>query len=203
MRRTPSLALSLALTLAALGAPAASPLDAQNAPPGRRQVIAINPLGVPFGWFNAEFERAVGAGATIGASGSYFDLNDEDDYVTSVEGKLRYYPAEDGLRGFAIGLTGGYLRFVERYQTFAPVTVFGPNSPPPTPTTVTNVTDGPTIGVTADYNWLLGARHRMLVGIGVGAKRIITGGDDDRQFEDNIFELPAYPTVRFVAGIAF
>jgi hypothetical protein len=198
----PSIVRPLALALVATLAGAA-PLAAQGSAPLSRRSLAINPLGVPFGWFSGEIEGAIGGGASFGVSGSFLDPDDEDDSLSSIEAKLRYYPAEQGLRGFSIGLTGGYTRLVERYQTFSPGTVFGPNAPAPTPTTVRRVTDGPTVGVAADYNWLLGARRRMIVGLGVGAKRIFTDRDDDRQFEDNVFDLPAYPTARFVVGLTF
>lgn len=194
--------MRLPLALALLAA-AAGPLAAQAAPEGRRQSVSVNPLGIPFGWLTGEFERALGGGASVGLSGSYVDIGDEDDTLASLDAKVRYYPSEQGLRGFSLGLTAGYTRYVDQYETFAPGTVFGPNAPAPTPTTIRRVTDGPTVGVTADYNWLLGTRRRMLVGIGVGAKRIFTDHDDDQQFEDNVLDLPAYPTVRFVVGLTF
>ena len=198
MRRHLPLALLLA---AAPFAPVAA--RAQSAPEIRRAAVSINPLGIPFGWFTGEAERAVGGGASVALAGSWFDLPSEDDRLATVEAKLRYYPAEQGLRGFALGLTAGYTRFVERYETYPPTVVFGPNGPSERPITRREVTDGPTLGVTADYNWLLGARRRMLVGLGVGAKRIFTDRDDDRQFQDEVFDLPAYPTVRFVVGVTF
>ena len=55
----------------------------------------------------------------------------------------------------------------------------------------------PTIAVIADYNWLLGKSKRVLVGAGVGAKRIF---GSESNFSNINF---AYPTGRFQIGMIF
>jgi hypothetical protein len=189
--RTP-LALAAASLLGA--AVHARPLAAQSAPDVRRQAIAVNLLGIPFGWVTGEYERAVGAGATLGVGGSYIQPGDEDDNLSSIDAKLRYYPSERGLRGFSVGLTAGYVRIEEQGVTFAPGGAISSHS---------RVTDGPTIGVTADYNWLIGTRRRVLVGLGAGGKRIFAGKQNDDGFDFDLSDLRAYPTLRFVVGLAF
>ena len=198
MRRHLPLALLLA---AAAFAPGAA--HSQRAPESRRAAVSVNPLGIPFGWFTGEAERTLGGGASLAVAGSWFEVPSDEDRLATVEAKLRYYPAEQGLRGFALGLTAGYTRFEERFETYPPTVVFGPEGPSERPILRTQVTDGPTVGVTADYNWLLGARRRMLVGIGVGAKRLFTNREDARQFDDYALDLPAYPTARFAVGLTF
>ena len=192
MRVSLRTALAVVLPLAA----AAPSAGAQATAERRDQAVAVNLLGIPFGWMTGEYERAVGAGATLGLAGSYIGPADEDDNISSVDVKLRYYPAERGLRGFSLGLSAGYVRIEEQ----GGVVVFpgGVGS-----TTRTRVTDAPTVGVSADYNWLVGARRRVLVGLGAGAKRILAGRDEDDTFEFDLADLRAYPTVRFVVGLAF
>lgn len=167
----------LALTLL----PAA--LQAQEAAAERKTMWSINPLGLPFEYVSTELERKVSGMATLGASLSYLGV-DDDSYL-SVEGKLRLYPNEEAFRGFSIGLAAGFSRLNETYGS-------GYN-----PAVEDQSTTRPTIAVLADYNWLLGKSKRILVGTGVGAKRIF--GDDD--FFDDI--SLAYPTVRFQIGVLF
>ena len=186
-----------AITLAALAAASVSSARAQAAPATTarepyRQAFTLNPLGIPFGWVNGEFERVLGGGATLGIGGSWLEVDDDDDFA-SVEAKLRYYPSERGLRGFSIGLSAGYTRIEDNQET-----IFGPDRTPRA-----QVVDGPSLGVMADYNWLIGARRRFVVGAGLGAKRIFT---DDRSNDSDLIDLDdirAYPTMRLVVGVAF
>ena len=60
-----------------------------------------------------------------------------------------------------------------------------------------------TVGVSADYNWLVGARDRVFIGVGGGAKRIYPQGAGDDWFEFLFSRIRSYPTMRFVVGIAF
>jgi len=153
-----------------------------------RTYVAIDPLGIPFDIFSAELENAVANGITLGGAGSYTNLG--NDRYTSADFKLRYYPGEVVLRGFAIGASVGYLH----YRTSRGIDV---GTPPGE--TVHPTLNAPTIGVLVDYNWLLGTRRRFFVGSGIGAKRILSG-EAERQAVDLD---RAYVTARFVLGIAF
>src|SRR6185437_13468227 len=120
--------------------------------------IGINPLGIPFDIGSIELESAVAAGVTLGGLASFTDF--EDNRFTSFDFKVRYYPGDIVLKGFSAGLSVGYLRYSNLVdQTRQTLTA-------------------PTIGVLADYNWMLGRSQRFLVGTGVGAKRILASSAD-------------------------
>lgn len=176
--RRPAAALRTAVVLGACSALAAAPLAAQ-APRANRTLVSINPLGLPFKWVSAELEQKATALVTVGASFSYIDLFDDASYL-SFDGKLRVYPNEEAFRGFSLGLSAGLVRVAEEYSTRDD-----------------RSETAPALGVVADYNWILGKSRRVLVGTGVGAKRIF--GDDD-DFSDVNF---AYPTFRFQVGMIF
>ena len=55
------------------------------------------------------------------------------------------------------------------------------------------------LGTQLDYSWLLGAKERFSVGLGLGAKRLILLGDelDDEDVSVTI------PTMRLSVGLAF
>lgn len=166
--------------LAALAAAAflvAPPLHAQ-APRAGRTLLSLNPLGLPFKYVSGEVEQKLSPIATLGGSISYLDVDDNS--YTSYEAKFRLYPNEEAFKGFSIGIAGGITRVSESYS----------DQPDRSET-------APTIAVIADYNWLLGKTKRVVVGTGVGAKRIF--GDDDEFIDANF----AYPTVRFQIGVIF
>lgn len=178
-------ALALAAVSVALTSPAAR---AQEAP---RQALSINPLGAVFGVYMGEFERAVRPNTSLGVSATWWDSEGLDDgegtaaeasYLT-VDAKLRYYPGEAELKGFSVGGSLGYtglsgsLTTVDGRETGHVNTVGA--------------------GVSLDYNWLLGARDQVVVGTGIGAKRLFVLGED---VEDVSL---AYPTIRLVVGYAF
>ena len=144
-----------------------------------RTYVALNPLGIPFDIVSGEIESAVASGVTLGGTGSYTDVN--NDRYTSFDAKLRFYPGEVVLRDLAFGVSVGMLHY----------------------SAITNATrqsiTAPTVGVLADYNWLLGVGHHFLVGTGLGAKRVLAS--DDERARVNIDR--AYVTARFVLGYAF
>lgn len=181
-RRAASAAL-LSLAAAALSVLAA-PLEAQ-APRAGHTLLSINPLGLPFKYVAAEVEQRASTIASLGGSFSYIDIGDGS--YLSVEAKLRLYPNEEVFRGFSVGLAGGVTRVKETISVFD-----GTNARDDA-----RVHTAPSIAVIADYNWLLGKSKRVLVGTGIGAKRIF--GDDD-EFNDINF---AYPTVRFQIGVLY
>ncbi|HTE44964.1 MAG TPA: hypothetical protein VK636_06950 [Gemmatimonadaceae bacterium] len=145
-----------------------------------RTYIGINPVGVLFQILSVEVESGVAQGMTAGGTASYIDV--DNDRYTSAEFKFRYYPGEIVLRGFSLGATVGFLR----YSTLSDLSR-------------RESLDAPTIGAVADYNWMLGTQHRLVIGTGIGAKRIIAGSDDRKRVD-----LPrATVTGRFIVGVAF
>jgi hypothetical protein len=169
----------LAVSLAVATATSATRVAAQSpAPSTQRNILTINPLGIPFEYFSAEFERALSGASSLGLTGSYVSI--EDVTYSTIEGKYRFYPNEEGPKGFSVGLAAGITRVSEDDD-------FGP----------TESESLPTLGVIVDYNWMLGKTKRFVVGAGLGAKRIF--GDDDN-FGDASF---GYPTARFQIGLRF
>lgn len=175
---------------AAVAAPVLSTAAAQ-APQGTlipipyRTYIGINPLGIAFDIASIEIENAIAPGITLGGLGSYTDVSDSR--FTTFDLKVRYYPGEVVLRGFSLGGSVGYTRFS--------------NIPDNTPATgpVRQSLDAPTVGIIADYNWMLGVRRRFVLGTGVGAKRVLASSEDRTRVGID----RAYFTARFIVGIAF
>ena len=185
----------------ALGAQeAARPTPAQPAPPPQRNSIAGNLLGIPFGLFSLEYERALTVpGLTVGLGGSHFagDLEDDDDTGGSdrnswLAGKLHYYPSERAFRGFSVGLTAGV------HSTRGDACDFddvfggcrGARAERRTQT-------GATLGVLVNYDRIVGSRERVRVGLGLGAKRVL------RDVRDRDVLQQVYPDGRFVVGFTF
>lgn len=148
-----------------------------------RTYVAVNPLGIPFNIASAEVESAVASGITLGGAASYTAIR--HDRYTTFDVKFRYYPSEVVLQGFSIGASVGHSRFS---------TLIGAPGGD-----IRSGLDYNTIGLLVDYNALLGARRRFVVGTGLGAKRIL-GSDDGR--ERLGLDQPVM-TVRFVVGLAF
>ncbi len=149
-----------------------------------RTYVALNPLGIPFDIGSIEVESGVSQGITIGGLFSYSHL--DDDRYTTVDLKARYYPSEVVLNGFSLGLSVGRTHL-------STATNFSPTG------SERATLDFPTVGVLVDYNWMLGARRRFLVGTGLGAKRVIASSER----RDRVGLDPAYMTARFVVGLAF
>ena len=103
-----------------------------------RTYVAFDPLARPVRHRSVEVESGVAPGVTIGGVGSYTDV--DNDRYTSADFNLRYYPGEVVLRGFSVGLSGGFLRYSSRLGR---------------PIRAASI-DAPTVGVVVDYNWMLG-----------------------------------------------
>lgn len=146
-----------------------------------RTYVAFDPLLVPFDIGSFEIETGIAPGITLGGVASY--TNVDNDRYTSADLNLRYYPGEVVLRGFSVGVSGGFLRYSNRVG----------------PTNERVSVDAPTLGVVVDYNWMLGVNRRFLVGTGVGAKRVLAGEGE----RDVVGLGRAYGTARFVVGYAF
>jgi len=189
---------------------AATPAIAQRPEPtgipAYRSLIGFNPLGIPFDVASVEFETLVDQGITFGVSGSYVLWDDDDggsgDRYTSVDLKGRYYPGEVALRDFSVGLSLGLTNYSKR--------IYDNTACFPTPTNQNPCPNGlppsrreslvtPTIGVLVDYNFMLGAERRFVVGTGIGAKRLLKHDSDIEGFDPP----RAYPFGRFAIGLAF
>jgi hypothetical protein len=198
IRRLPYRALSAASLAGLLLLPPAASAQEPGAPIfpiPYRAIVALNPLGIPFEVGSVEVEGVVAPGISLGGAASYSALGDDegegegDPRFTSGDVKVRYYPGEVALRGFSVGLGLGVTRYSE-------VRNVGTG---PTPVPQREAVTAPTISVLADYNFLLGARQRFVVGTGIGAKRLLAS-EEDRERAD---APRAYAFVRFVLGIAF
>lgn len=172
--------LAPAALIVAMSATAAS-LEAQA--PERRNLISLNPLGIPFEYISGEYERMISGLTSFGLQGSY--LNFDDGSYSTVEAKLRFYPNEEWPKGFSVGLAGGITRVTgDQYNDV---------SQQPERESETR----PTIAVIVDYNWVMGKAQRVIVGAGVGAKRLIGTSGDFLDIDTG------YPTARFQIGVKF
>ena len=186
--RRPSFA-AVAGTLAALALPAGR-AGAQGPPPVTpppRLAIAMNPLAIPFGVLTLDVESALRTpGLTLGVGGTW--LTEGRDTAWG-DARLMYFPNETAFRGFAIGITAGLVH--EQGENVITCLPDGSCGGRPGET-------APTLGVRIDYDWLVGARKRMLIGIGVGAKRTLKDVDGNTSVLDQV-----YGDGRFVIGIVF
>lgn len=170
-RLAPLAALALALV-----APAAAPAQ-RAARPYVAQTLSTNPLALPFGVASAEYERALGrGGVALGVGGlavfttGYGSPLSSGERYETLQAKLKYYPREDGLRGFAVGVTAGVAH--ARSVAFSSAS-YDENGYQTSYAAVFRERTAPTLGATLDYNVFLGRRRNFLVGLGVGAKRAL------------------------------
>lgn len=184
--------LGIALAFVAIAAAPAPTVAQQPVPEAAaaatlppRNVISVNPLGIPFGWFSAEYERDLGSGRSLAAAGSYaaFSDDDTDDTYLSADLKFRYYPGERVFHGFSVGLTGGFASYSNQplFGSFVEE----------------DQVNALTAGVTLDYGWMLGRRDRFHIGLGIGAKRLFYLGDPTTD------PASALPFLRFSVGLGY
>jgi hypothetical protein len=142
-----------------------------DAAPVRTHTISTNPLLTTFGWYNVEYDRRLDDTKTWGVSTSHVSVDDVD--YTNVSALVRYYPRES-FKGFFIGGRGGVHRVGAAGESGA---AFG---------------IGPEIG----YDWVLGARQKVTLSLGVGATRLFGLDLDDVSL--------TIPTLRLLnVGVAF
>jgi hypothetical protein len=183
--RMRSLVTILAVTAMARSVHAQATGSPKLVPIPYRTYISINPLGIPFDIFSAEVESGIAQGMTLGGSASHIDFGDLR--YSSAEFKYRYYPGEVVLRGFSLGASVGVLR----YSDIVDIGINGSE--------VRETLSSPTIGVILDYNWMLGAQRRFIIGTGIGAKRVLASTEE----RDRVKIDRAQFTGRFTVGIAF
>jgi hypothetical protein len=103
-----------------------------------------------------------------------------------------YFPNEAPFRGFAIGLTAGMVAEQGDRDNELGCAPFGGAC------TRRPGEAAATLGVRMDYDWLVGARKRMLVGVGLGAKRTLKDVDSRATVLDQV-----YGDGRLVVGFTF
>ena len=124
----------------------------------RTNLVSANPIGILFEWYNGEYERALSSIVSLAGAASAYDLDDTD--YQSVDGIIRYYPSGKALRGFSIGASVGYINLDEDFDDcFGCVEEDGSSA---------------TLGVRADYVWILGRDQRFAAAAGIGAKRLLS-----------------------------
>lgn len=142
-------------------------------------IVAISPFAPLLAAFSGEFEARAARAVTLGISGSFY-FGDELDIASSADAHFRYYPSERAPDGFAIGATLGFVSV----PTDEACAALG------------NCENGGTTaayGTDISYNFLLGPRKRFVVGLGIGAKRLVR----------SIKGLDVLPTARLQVGYAF
>jgi hypothetical protein len=182
--------LSCALLLAgspALAAPPGAPappeaiaaLGAAEVPLERpTQLIAINPVFIPFGTLSGEYEFRVTALASLGLSGWYEYARVRARWLYL---KALVYPWGEAPSGFSLGPTVGLLRAYREPDAL--------DQPPHDSV--------PTVGAMAQYNFLFGPDELYLLGVGIGGRTPLLHVSADSPIE----RLDG--DVRLVAGLAF
>ncbi len=148
-----------------------------------RGIVAANPLGIPLDIVSLELEGAVAPGVTAGFAANYIAPGDPS-FLTA-DAKLRYYPGEVALKGFSVGLGFGLVKYSDKVFTGSIET--------------SESLTAPALSILTDYNWMIGAKQRFVVGAGLGAKRLLASKAD----RDRLDAPRAYPFARFVIGLAF
>jgi hypothetical protein len=161
--------------------PAPAPVPASDSLPLHGQVVSISPLFAMLGFFTGEFERRLSRNATLGVGGSAFELGPFG--YRSLDAKVRFYPAERALEGFAVGLSAGAIWLSADEGGLFSADSHG---------------SGVVVGTEATYTWLTGRRHNLAFSLGGGLKRIVRYGG----YDVSGAQL-TYPTVRASLGVAF
>jgi hypothetical protein len=122
----------------------------------RVNLISANPIGILFEWYNGEYERALSSTVSLAGAASSYDFDDAR--YASVDGIVRYYPSGRALRGFSIGASAGFISIDEDFDCEG----------------CDDDESSATIGVRADYVWILGRDQRFAAAAGIGAKRLLS-----------------------------
>ena len=188
--------LSLAVVITALcsaSARAQTAVPPTSSTPG--QTISLNPFGLMLEWYNLEFERKVSTSVTIGAAAASLH-----DVFWNTDLLARFYPQGEALRGFYVGARAGVVGIeVTRYDFQPPPPGTPPGRGVPYYPTVTRETRTiPAAGLEVGYNWLLGRKENVAIGLGFGLSRLLDDNDNGEYY------MPVIPHWRVVnVGIAF
>lgn len=174
-----ALALSLATTASAQDTGTKVPVD-------HKQTLSTSPIADILGFINGEYQRKLTEASTIGVSAGTMEF--DDDRYTNGMVFGRYFPQGAALTGFFIGGRIGFHRISYDTFDFDPVTFQSIQRR-------RKETRG-AIGIDVGYEWLLGSKRNVLIGLGGGGMRLL-GGDEDNDI------VVAFPTGRVNVGFAF
>jgi hypothetical protein len=165
--------LMVVVIAALFPAAAQAQTESTKAPVPHQQVISTNPFGLLFKWYNAEYEHKIGEATTLGISASHFP---DGEYANAAL-LARWYPQRAALDGFYLGARAGAYRtktHTYEYSTTPPRP--GPNNPttnqtyPTYPIYRERTTVVPGLGLEMGYNWLLGPRQNLSIGLGFSCR---------------------------------
>jgi hypothetical protein len=156
MQKKAAIVLFFALLVSS---PAFAQDNATRTPVEHKQMVTANPIGIVFGWFNAEYERKATETTTWGISASNFQGFDDDFNYSNVSALARYYPQGAALTGFFVGGKIGFHHVSDDNG-------FGDD----------DSTSAIGLGVDVGYNWLIGKERKFAISIGMGATRLF--GED-------------------------
>jgi hypothetical protein len=134
-------------------------LPAQRVP-APRTMITLNPIAAVAGFLTGDIETRVNSAMTLGIGGSVGSTDDFNGY-RSLEAKVRFYPNERALEGFAVTASAGVASSSDGFTS----SVNGLIS-------LQRATRG-TYGTELSYQWLLGPKRRFAAVLGLGVKRIV------------------------------
>jgi hypothetical protein len=153
-------------------------------PDTRKAVFTFNPFAIFALYFAGDVELKAAKTVTVGGGFSAVGIDDFNNY-RSLEAKVRYYPAERALQGFALAGTAGFATGSDRDS-------FTPGGLPP------RRVSRPTIGTELSYQWIVGPSSRFVVVTGIGLKRLL---GEEANFDP--LNIPILPTARLNIGFAF
>lgn len=170
----------------------ATPAVGQTAP---RHIVSVNPFLPLAESFQAEFEQRLRDNLSVAVSGSHVKLDDDDEKrYTNADVKLRLYPMERGLEGFAIAAGVGVGRQSTPQYVICPA-IF----PIGECARQGFVSTGATFSVEMHYQWLLGSKRNTAVTVGGGARRYFIDKEPEGFNRFDEFR----PTLRLTIGYAF
>jgi hypothetical protein len=161
----------------------------------RATVVTVNPLAAFALHFTGDVERRVSQAVSIGVGATASAIDDYNDY-RALDFKVRYYPAERVLQGFALaatiglGTTNGGVNYDFLVLPNGEVRDVRFTKP--------GRITRPLIGTELSYQWLLGPSRRFVTVLGLGVKRRLgSEGPADP------LSIPLLPTARVNIGVAF
>jgi hypothetical protein len=182
-------------------AAASAQTTATKTPVPHNQVLSTNPFGLIIKWVNGEYERRISPTVTVGASASRFGEDISDAGFATTSALSRWYPQGAALDGLYLGARLGAFRFKSYHYDYSSYTADQASSPnrnsPVRPIYSEHTTVVPGAGLEIGYNWLLGPKQNVSIGMGFGLTRTLGGA--------NRYEFPdVLPTFRLInIGVAF
>ena len=159
-----------------------------SAGPGPSRFISVNPFLPLFGYFSGEYEQRIKDNVAFALSGSHTRF---DDRYTNIDAKLRLYPNDKALEGFAMASSLG-MAWIKRDQDDFDCP-FDPCTP-----TVFKTFATPSFAIELSYQWLLGRSRSTSITTGFGAKRYLGGSRTDFSGIERVL-----PTARLSIGYGF